>query len=64
MVYFDDILIYSPSKELHLKHLWSVCEILRKENLYTNIKKYDFMICDIFGICCLERGDDHRSIKD
>jgi len=31
VVYFDDILIYSHSREQHLDHLWQVCTVLRKE---------------------------------
>lgn len=43
VVYFDDILIYSPSREIYLSHLQSICEILRRENLYANLKKCAFM---------------------
>ena len=43
MVYFDDILIYSRTKEHHLDHLRQVCTTLRKENLYANLKKCEFM---------------------
>jgi len=37
VVYFDDILIYSLSKEDHLHHLRSVLKTLRKEFLYANM---------------------------
>ena len=43
VVYFDDILIYSRTKESHLDHLRQVCTILRKESLYANLKKYEFL---------------------
>lgn len=43
VAYFNDILIYSTSRELHLNHLRSVCEILRKEKLFANLKKCAFM---------------------
>jgi len=43
VVYFDDILINSKTKEDHIEHLKQVCLTLRKENLYANLKKYDFM---------------------
>ena len=44
VVYFDDILIYSKSREQHLDHLTEVCTTLRKESLYGNLKKCSFFI--------------------
>ncbi|KAG8497231.1 hypothetical protein CXB51_008425 [Gossypium anomalum] len=42
VVYFDDILVYSRSLDDHLRHIRAVLDVLRKENLYTNLKKYTF----------------------
>ena len=42
VVYFDDILIYSKSREQHLNHLTQVYTTLRKESLYGNLKKCSF----------------------
>ena len=42
VVYFDDILVYSKSVDEHVKHLNVVLEVLRKESLYANLKKYTF----------------------
>ena len=42
MVYFDDILIYPTSLELHVEHLQSVLDVLRKENLYANLENCIF----------------------
>ena len=43
VVYFDDILIYSRTKKDHLDHLQQVCQALRENSLYANLKKYSFM---------------------
>jgi len=43
VVYFDDILIYSNSREQHLDYLRQVCTLLRKEELYANPKKCAFL---------------------
>jgi hypothetical protein len=42
LVYLDDILIFSSTKEKHLKHLREVLEILRKHKLYAKLKKCEF----------------------
>ena len=43
VVYLDDILIFSKSKEEHYEHLELVIERLRQAELYANPKKCDFL---------------------
>ncbi|XP_020409695.1 uncharacterized protein LOC109946426 [Prunus persica] len=42
VVYFDDILIYSTTKEEHLVHLRQVLDVLRENKLFVNLKKCTF----------------------
>ena len=47
MVYLDDILIFSQSKEDHHQHLDLVCKRLRQFELYANAKKCSFYQTEI-----------------
>ena len=42
MVYFDDILIYSPDATSHMQRLREVIRVLRREKMYANVKKCSF----------------------
>nr|GEZ92215.1 putative reverse transcriptase domain-containing protein [Tanacetum cinerariifolium] len=44
IVFIDDILIYSRSKEEHANHLRIIMELLREEKLYSKFSKCDFCI--------------------
>ena len=42
VVYLDDICIFSRTMEDHVGHVHAVCEVLRKEKLYTRHSKCAF----------------------
>jgi ribonuclease HI len=44
IVFIDDILIYSCSKEEHAEHLKAILTLLREEKLYAKFSKCDFWI--------------------
>ncbi|GJR68860.1 putative reverse transcriptase domain-containing protein [Tanacetum coccineum] len=44
IVFIDDILIYSKSKQEHKEHLKLILELLKKEELYAKFSKCDFSI--------------------
>ena len=44
IVFIDDILIYSKSKEEHEEHLRLILELLRREQLYAKFSKCEFWI--------------------
>ncbi|GKF91997.1 putative reverse transcriptase domain-containing protein, partial [Tanacetum coccineum] len=44
IVFIDDILIYSKSKQGHEEHLKLILELLRKEELYAKFSKCEFWI--------------------
>jgi hypothetical protein len=42
LVFIDDIMIYSKSKEEHEEHLKSLLQVLREHKLYVKFSKCDF----------------------
>jgi len=47
LVFFDDILVYSPSWKDHLQHLEIVLQLLQKESLYVKLSKCSFGTSEI-----------------
>ncbi|GJU57815.1 putative reverse transcriptase domain-containing protein [Tanacetum coccineum] len=47
IVFIDDILIYSKTKEDHEVHLRLVLELLRKDKLYAKFSKYEFWLQEV-----------------
>ncbi|GJX71775.1 putative reverse transcriptase domain-containing protein [Tanacetum coccineum] len=47
IVFIDDILIYSKTKEEHEVHLKLVLELLRKEKMYTKFSKCEFWLQEV-----------------
>jgi hypothetical protein len=58
IVYLDDILVYSQSKEDHLRHLKYVMRKLQQERLLINLKKCSFLKYELvyLGFVISERG--------
>lgn len=47
IVYLDDIVIYSPSMDEHIRHLTAVLEVLRANTLYAKPSKCVFAVAEI-----------------
>lgn len=47
MIFIDDILVYSKTKEQHEQHLRDVLETLRTEKLYVKFPKCDFWLREV-----------------
>ena len=47
MVFIDDILVYSKTKEPHEEKLREVLETLRRERLYAKFSKYEFWLREV-----------------
>jgi hypothetical protein len=47
VVFIDDILIYSKSREEHEEHLQTVLSVLRKQQLFAKFKKCEFWLDNV-----------------
>ncbi|GJY81024.1 putative reverse transcriptase domain-containing protein [Tanacetum coccineum] len=50
IVFIDDILIYSKTKEEHDAHLRLILELLKKEELYAKFSKCDFWLSKVLPV--------------
>lgn len=47
MVFFDDILIYSPDFKTHIEHLRVTLDLLRRNKLYAKLSKCTFGVKEV-----------------
>lgn len=47
LVFFYDILVYSPSLELHVEHLRMTLELLRRNSLFAKLSKCSFGVKEV-----------------
>ena len=71
LAYLDDILIYSESKEEHVKHVTQILQTLREHGLYAKLEKCNFHVysVDFLGFIISTQGTHMEkarvdSIKD
>ena len=65
LVYLDDILIYSKTREDHLKHLRTILQILKEHQLYGKLSKCKFLChsLEYLGHIISEKGIQVNSKK-
>ena len=47
IVFIDDILVYSKTREQHEEHLRDILGVLRMERLYAKLSKCEFLLCEV-----------------
>ncbi|GJW06067.1 retrotransposon protein, putative, ty3-gypsy subclass [Tanacetum coccineum] len=57
IIFIDDILIYSKTKEEHLMHLGLVLDLLKKEKLYAKFSKCEFWLREVQFLRHVINGD-------
>ncbi|GJY44313.1 putative nucleotidyltransferase, ribonuclease H [Tanacetum coccineum] len=67
IVFFDDILVYSKTREEHEDHLRIVLEILRQKKLYAKFSKCDFWLGQVAFLGYIVSADgismDHAKVE-
>ena len=57
VIYIDDILLFSKSKEYHLKYLENILSILHEHKMMINLEKCEFMNQDlVYLISMISKG--------
>lgn len=68
LVFFDDILVYSPTWETHLQHVREVLGLIQKHRLSVKFKKFEFgkQELEYLGHIISHKGVavDHSKIKE
>ncbi|GJY13002.1 putative reverse transcriptase domain-containing protein [Tanacetum coccineum] len=66
IVFIDDILVYSKTREEHEVHLGLVLELLKKEKLYAKFSKCEFWLREVQFLGHVINGDGYyrRFIKN
>ena len=57
IIFIDDILVYSQSKEDHAKYLRMVLQLLQEKHLYTKFSKYKFWLNQVIFLSHIVSGD-------
>ena len=57
VVYFDDILIYNASLEIHLQHIRAVLCMLMRDTFFAAVKKCVFMALEVLFLGYVVLGD-------
>lgn len=67
VIYFDDILVFSKTLELHLSHLRQIFTVLRDQKLYANKTKCQFLSEEVIFLGYLVSGNgirmDHKKVE-
>jgi hypothetical protein len=61
VIYLDDILIFSETRELHIEHLKEVLQRLKNNHLYCNLEKCEFLVPEVHYLGIIANGEGVRA---